>query len=208
VSEFDRTQFLKYFRDREKKIITIRNTVPEFDFSSRKHSKPIKLGYIGRMSFPKDLDTLVNAWALFCESARTDELLLIKGDGPYRESIEALVKQLSVEDSVQFQPLDEYADAFYESIDILVLSSLFEGLPYVLLEGQSAGCYLISSDVGGCKEVLTDPTVGLLFDPGDVSGLLACYKSAVKKIQEGHTPPKGASFDRFIDDIVATYALK
>ena len=53
-------------------------------------------------------------------------------------------------------------DTVYAGLDIVVLSSLNEGTPVTLIEAQAAGRPLISTDVGGVKDIIKNNVTGLL----------------------------------------------
>jgi glycosyltransferase involved in cell wall biosynthesis len=62
--------------------------------------------------------------------------------------------------------------SFYRSLDAFVLSSKdCEGLPLVILEALAAGCPVVSTNVAGAGEVITDGVTGLLVESGDVTGM-------------------------------------
>jgi glycosyltransferase involved in cell wall biosynthesis len=90
--------------------------------------------------------------------------LLIIGSGPEQHNLEQLVKQLGLDQRVQFKthlPQAELAQ-YYSAADALVLASASEGWANVLLESLACGTPVISTAVGGSPELITAPEAGLL----------------------------------------------
>jgi glycosyltransferase involved in cell wall biosynthesis len=63
--------------------------------------------------------------------------------------------------------------AFLRDVDVLVVPSHNEGLPYALLEAMAAGCAVVAFAVGGIPEAIGDSRSGVLISAGDVQGLTA-----------------------------------
>ncbi len=59
------------------------------------------------------------------------------------------------------------------SLDIFVLPSLWEGMPFVLLEAMGAGLPVVATDVGGVRDLIPEKTFGSVVPPADVSLLKA-----------------------------------
>ena len=59
------------------------------------------------------------------------------------------------------------AEQLYDAFDVLALSSLYEGLPYVLLEGMACGCFPVAGDLESIREWIENGRNGLLVDPGN-----------------------------------------
>jgi glycosyltransferase involved in cell wall biosynthesis len=103
----------------------------------------------------KDVITLIRAVAL----ARDQVDLEVSIIGPededptYAQRCHRLAASLELEDHVRFlgpQPVAE----LYPQLDVVVLTSLSEGQPLVILEAYSAGVPVIATDVGACRELI------------------------------------------------------
>jgi glycosyltransferase involved in cell wall biosynthesis len=66
------------------------------------------------------------------------------------------------------------AENLYGAFDVLALSSLYEGLPYVLLEGMACGLPVVATDVLGTSELVEDGRSGRLVPAGDAERMAAC----------------------------------
>lgn len=91
-------------------------------------------------------------------------IFIIVGSGEERGYLENLIEEYNLEKDVYlagFVDAKEYLKAF----DIFLLSSVKEGLPYVLLESGLAGNTIISTDVGGTSEIIDNLDNGFLIRP-------------------------------------------
>ena len=96
---------------------------------------------------------------------------VIVGDGPARHEIARLVVQLNLEKHVRLYGFRSDMQAVYECIDCLVIPSLTEGLPYVLLEAMANRVPLIATTVGDIPALIENGRNGLLVPPGDASAV-------------------------------------
>ena len=109
----------------------------------------------------KGMDLLVRAYAQLPEEIRTGWPLLIAGDGPERQALEALAATLLAPGQVRFLGFQSQPHTLYCRESIFVLSSRFEGMPNALLEAMGAGLAVIVSDASpGPLEVVTHATSG------------------------------------------------
>lgn len=130
----------------------------------------IVVGFAGRMVAVKDLPTLVRAFARAAEQVPHLHLALA-GDGPERERVADLVRQLGIDARVHFLGWVDDLCRYQATIDLCVLSSLNEGTPVAAIEAMAAGLPVVSTSVGGVPDVVEDGVSGLLVPVGNVTAL-------------------------------------
>lgn len=131
-----------------------------------RNPKSFTLLFVGRLAAIKDLETLIRAFAR--ASAELPGLRLwIVGDGPVRQPLQALAKELALAGRIHFWGQRMDTAAFFSAADCFVMSSISEGLPMSLLQAMSLGVPAITTDVGGMAEVLKLAQSGLLVPVGD-----------------------------------------
>ena len=116
---------------------------------------------VGRFVEPKDQGTLLAAWGSAVRQNPGAVLALI-GAGPLETGLRAAVASLGVADSVRFVAPRPDLTGAYSAADAFALSSLWEGLPYVILEAMSYGLPVVSTNVDGIPEAVDDGVSGLL----------------------------------------------
>ncbi len=112
------------------------------------------VGNIARFSPEKNHTFLIEVFAEICKKA--DAHLLLCGEGQTMDSIRALVKEKQIEDKVSFLGSRKDMPTVYQAMDTVVMPSLFEGLPFSLVEAQAAGIPCIVSDTVSPESRLTD----------------------------------------------------
>lgn len=116
----------------------------------------------------KDVRTLLMAM----RSVRQQEpcaILLVAGEGPQRNELEALSRSLELEDCVRFTGWVDDMQPLMAAADIVVLSSVREGMPYALLEAAAMGKPTIGSRVVGTQDCIEDNESGCLVPCGDAA---------------------------------------
>lgn len=90
----------------------------------------------------------------------------IAGDGALRDELREEIRRLGVEDAVR--PLGWRRDIvdLLHAMDVFLLSSLFEGLPRVVLQAMAAGVPVVATEVDGTPEIVRHGRSGLLVPPG------------------------------------------
>ena len=124
------------------------------------------LGFAGRISEEKGLKYLVAA-ACDMKSLGLSFRLVIMGDGPERESLSSMVRDMRLEGQVVFAGFQENSEEWFCAFDVFVLPSLSEGTPMALIEAMSLGIPVVASAVGGVPDMIDDGTNGFLVPPGE-----------------------------------------
>jgi glycosyltransferase involved in cell wall biosynthesis len=128
------------------------------------------VGLVGRLAPEKGIKYFLDAAAIVLRSV-PEVVFVVVGDGPERKNLEAAVRSLGIENNVHFAgKLDDMAGV-YASLDILVSSSLKEGLPMTILEALAAGRPVVATAVGAVPEVVLHERTGLLTPPADAGAL-------------------------------------
>lgn len=96
--------------------------------------------------------------------------LVLAGDGPEREALEAARTELGMEDAVLL-PGRIAAEDCLAVADVAAMPSLLEGLSVACLEAMATGLPVVASRVGGLPESVADGVTGLLTQPGDEAAL-------------------------------------
>jgi glycosyltransferase involved in cell wall biosynthesis len=135
-------------------------------------------GIIGRLKPQKDLPTFLLA-AVEILRQQSDARFLVVGDGPLREELETQAKELDLFPALIFTGMRKDISAIMTALDVLVLSSLWEGLPIILLEAMAAARPVVSTAVDGVRSVVLPDESALLVNTGSPASLAdACVKLA------------------------------
>jgi glycosyltransferase involved in cell wall biosynthesis len=138
------------------------------------NNRPV-VGTITRLSKQKDVRTFLYAISDVARKYPHVRCLLV-GDGEQRKELEDLSNRLALNGNVTFLGYREDARESLDLFDIFVLSSLWEGLPLVILEAMAAAKPVIATRVSGTAEAVIDGETGLLVPLRDNKGLAESIK--------------------------------
>lgn len=180
VSEADRVKALALGIVPEKRLILIRNGVdplpPSAAFDPAVKRRELGFGpgpvivAVSRLHRQKGLVDLIRAAALV-QALQPEVQFAVVGGGPLREALEKEARRWGL--GAAFRVLGERPDAreILAAGDIFVLPSLWEGLPYVLVEAADLGKPIVATAIDGVTEVIQDGRTGLLVRPADPESL-------------------------------------
>jgi len=96
---------------------------------------------------------------------------LIAGEGPERDRLESLATSLGIDHTVSFLGYRSDVATIMAASDVVVLASLTEGCPNVLIEAMSLGRPVVATAVGGVPEIVRHGETGLLVPPRDANAI-------------------------------------
>jgi glycosyltransferase involved in cell wall biosynthesis len=118
----------------------------------------------------KNQSLLIEAFTIALKS-NPDLQLVFVGDGEKRTEVEIKAERLNIKDKVEFVGVSSEVDKWLLKADLFVLCSTFEGLPLSIIEAMASGLPVISTDVGGVRDIIEDGVNGLLVPPNNAQEL-------------------------------------
>lgn len=129
------------------------------------HREPIRVSFLGRVSRLKGVDTLIDIWPeLNAGPIRLD----LYGGGDELDEMIGLVTARGLTDSIYVHGTYDRArdlDQIMRSSDMLVLPSLTEGLPHVLIESMAYGVPFVATNVGGIRDLAIGNSDVMVVEP-------------------------------------------
>jgi phosphatidylinositol alpha-1,6-mannosyltransferase len=135
---------------------------------------------VSRMVPRKGQDSLIRAWPEVRSRSGCDPLLMLVGDGPYRRTLDRLVRQAGVADSVLFTGPVSWDDlpAYYDAGNVFAMPCRtrragldVEGLGIVYLEASATGLPVVGGDSGGAPDAILDGETGYVVAGQDEQAL-------------------------------------
>jgi glycosyltransferase involved in cell wall biosynthesis len=185
-AEFVRRSFVERMGPLAERIVTINNGLPapkgvrpDRDSVARElglDPAALWLATLGRLVEQKGYVFLLEALSGI---ARQDVQLVLFGEGNLRAELETRVRDLGLQGRVFFAGYRADASALLTACDIVVFSSLVEGLPIALLEAMAGGRALVATRVGGIPAALEHEKEALLVASGNAAALAAALKRLI-----------------------------
>jgi len=173
VSGYDYNLALQYDICEPEKLVKIHNGInPDMKFLSRKEAREnLKLkiqnskynekypwiGSIGRLVKEKNYETFINAAKLVKNS-----YFFIIGDGPELNNLKSLILNFKLSDRFLIIPPTGDDAQYLKAFDVFAMSSVKEGLPYILLEAMAAELPIVITEAGGMPELIKNHENGLM----------------------------------------------
>jgi glycosyltransferase involved in cell wall biosynthesis len=181
----------------------------ENDCRSR-HVGPLRVGFIGTLSFHKGCHILIEAFKQLLVPGATLKLYGCPEESQeYASSLQLLAE---ANESIRFCgtfPNSEIAKVF-EGIDVLVVPSLwYENTPLVVYSAQAARCPVVASDLPGLSAVIKNNENGLLFESGCSADLerqlmrLVTEEGLLHRLSANSSTPK--STELYVDELLAVW---
>lgn len=166
VSEFTKLSWQKYSNIKTSNSFVIYNAIAQVSRQTGMGStkkEETRVSFVGRLSEEKNPE-------LFCQVAKHLTKLnhsfsfVIWGDGPLEERLKEMYSEY-----VQFRGFEPNKETIYDNTDILLLTSMFENCPMVILEAASYCIPCIAPAVGGIPEIVQNENNGILYNRHSIS---------------------------------------
>tara|TARA_B110000014_G_scaffold69300_1_gene47315 strand:+ start:102 stop:1244 length:1143 start_codon:yes stop_codon:yes gene_type:complete len=170
------------------------------------------LGSVGRLSDQKDPITMIEAFGIISKPFPNAHLALV-GDGELKGKILEKIDQLKLNGRIHLTGNKNNPWSVYHSMDLFIMSSIYEGLGRSITEALSCGVPVVCTDVEGVPEIVRDNITGILVPPKDANKLadgiirtLNDMETAKKMAEEGRRFVKD-NFDvnKMVNDIDSLY---
>jgi glycosyltransferase involved in cell wall biosynthesis len=191
VSESTRSDWVKRTFLRPDRVRTIPNGVDpttvkrRTDFRTARHRLGLPLsvdglvvGTVGRLVTQKGHTHLLKAIALLAPSY-PDLHLVIAGDGPLEQGLQEEAAALGIANRTFFLGHQDDFQGVLDALDIFALPSLWEALPFALLEGMASGLPSVGTTVAGVPEAISHGETGFLVPPADHQQFARALKNLI-----------------------------
>lgn len=142
-------------------------------------------------------------------SMRPDVHVVYVGDGPYEDEMKRYCADHGIADRVHFAGYRTDAEHVVSAFDVYLLTSLYEGMPYSLVEALRAGVPIAATDTAGNDEIVQPGVNGMLFPVGDPAAgadvVIDLLDHPMPADQVRRTYLERFTVDRMLDRIAAHY---
>ena len=155
------------------------------------------LGSVGRLSDQKDPITMIEAFGIISKPFPNAHLALV-GDGELKGKILEKIDKLKLNGKVHLIGNKNNPWSVYHSMDLFIMSSIYEGLGRSITEALSCGVPVVCTDVEGVPEIVRDNITGILVPPKDANKLA---DGIIRTLNDMETAKKMAEEGRrFVND--------
>jgi glycosyltransferase involved in cell wall biosynthesis len=141
------------------------------------------VGYVGRLAEQKGIVCFLEAAREVLASGANLQFVLV-GEGHLEGMVQQRVVSLGLEDQVLLTGFRTDIPQVLAALDVFVLPSLYEGMPYTLMEAMAAGRAVVATDVAGNRDLVRHEETGLLVPPGQADRLASAILRLVSAPDE------------------------
>ncbi|MGN0326506.1 MAG: glycosyltransferase [Lachnospiraceae bacterium] len=178
-----RDNLTEYYEIPKEKITVIHNSVEFYEASKEEIPELQKwkdrgyhlVGNIGRLELQKGMEYFIRSYSVV--KAACDKVkFIIVGDGSEASHLKNLVKEMGLQDEILFLGRRDDVRRIMQYMDVVVLSSLWEGYPLTPIEAFSVGKTVVATRVAGTTEIVIDGENGILVEPANPDDLAGGIK--------------------------------
>jgi len=189
----------RYFLPSKKCELVIPNGIPleKFKYQEKKpNNEIITVGAVGRLNKQKGFDILIEAWLkVKTENAR----LVIAGEGEEREVLQKQINNSGLSEKISLVGNIQDMPAFYQSLNLLIMPSRWEGLGIAALEAGACGVPVVASAVDGLGDIINENT-GWPLVPNDSQELAKILQKALSQLNSEATKTKQVKLRKLIEE--------
>ena len=204
------------------KLVEIANGIQLWDWSEVEDTRrrvrqrygiaedAIVVGFLGRLVRQKAPDLAVRVFAEL-RRHRDDIVVIMAGDGEEAERTRALARELGVDSHIVWLT-GVRGREIIPAFDIFLMTSLYEGFPYALIEALNCGCAAVTTSVGGARACVQDGVNGYVIDDGTTSSLVAALLKVVDTMEDrtliqesSRRIAEGFSCERMVEHTLGVY---
>ncbi len=149
------------------------------------------VGVVGRLEFEKRIDLALNILSGL-KKIRKDVYFLFLGDGSLENEMREKIKANNLGENCKILGFLPNAKAYMSYFDLLLIPSDREGMPLSLWEAMANGVPVVSTDVGGIREIIKKENCGLLFPKGNVEEGIQILNSLLNNYEKRRMMSKNA----------------
>lgn len=189
----------QYYHVPPEKCAFVNNGIELGRFTQMPHRQFTFLN-VARQDENKNQAAILRCFAKICKEEVHPRLILV-GDGPCHEQLVKQSCELHIEDRVLFTGEVEDPAVYYAQSDVYVMASHREAMPLTVLEAMAAGLPIISTDVGGLRDVVKQN--GILMKDGDEASL----EDAMRQMMRFSEAERNTMAST-VDEILAQYSAQ
>lgn len=154
------------------------------------HDNEIAIGIVGRLTSIKNHTLFIRSIHNLIPEINNKIKVFIVGDGEDKDKLISLSKELNLSVStcskknnaalIHFTSWRSDMAAVYAGLDIVALTSLNEGTPVTLIEAQASSKPIVSTDVGGVRDILVEGKTGLISESQNMDGFIKNLKELIE----------------------------
>lgn len=122
---------------------------------------------VGRLEKVKNIDFLIDGIALLKSKGNSIRCDII-GEGSQKSELEFKIEHLGLKDTINLLGYKENVYEYIASSNLLIMTSIMEGIPMTIIEAFANKTAVLASNVGGISEMIQDNFNGILFDSGNL----------------------------------------
>ncbi|SCP96233.1 glycosyltransferase [Anaerobium acetethylicum] len=212
VSNEARLDYIDSIGVKDEKTVTIYNPVVSRELKE-KMSVPLNLDEYkglpiivaaGRLTKQKNYELMLKTFKEVLK--KKDAYLLILGQGELENALHNLSDQLNITDRVVFKGFEQNPYKYFYNADCFWMTSLWEGLPTVMIEAMACGCVPVSTNCkSGPKEILEDGKYGILtsFEEDEISESIIGFLSGRFRFEKDEIIERSEVFN--LENAVSKY---